>query len=419
VTPVLRIIESFKHSDTGRQRKANEDNLFVREPLFVVADGMGGARAGEVASKTAVDAFEEGLPGQASPEQGLTEVIAEANGRIHDMARSDEQLQGMGTTVTAAWVGDTDVSIAHVGDSRAYLYRDGSLQLLTQDHSLVNELVIRGKLTEQQAAEHPQRSIITRALGPEASVEVDTQSRRARDGDVFLLCSDGLTSMLGDDEIAELLDSSPTLAEAGQRLVQAANDAGGRDNITVVLFRIADDSAPGAEQPTEVTKAHAQAGQATVTSRAAAAATQAPAKAPRRTAPRPRSSAQAAQPPARRRRRRVRLGSVAFGALFIGLIALLAAGVFLYARAHYFIGTDDQGFVTVYRGLDAAPFGVELNSVNCSTSVLADQVPKANRGVLDRHSRTDREEAIDAVKLLYRKQLALKGGQPTPDPCTG
>ena len=115
----------------------------------------------------------------------------------------------------------------------------------------------------------------------------------------------------------------------------------------------------------------------------------------------------------------MRFGSLAFGALFLGLIALLAAGVFFYARAHYFIGTDSQGFVTVYRGLDAAPFGIDLNSVNCSTSVLADQVPKANRGVLDRRSRTDRAEAIDAVKMLYRKQLQLKGGQPTPDPCTG
>jgi protein phosphatase len=419
VTPVLRIVESFKHSDTGRQRKANEDNLFVREPLFVVADGMGGARAGEVASKTAVDAFEQGLPGDGSPEQGLTEVIADANGRIHDMARSDDQLQGMGTTVTAAWVGDSDVSIAHVGDSRAYLYRRGTLQLLTQDHSLVNELVIRGKLTEEQAAEHPQRSIITRALGPEASVEVDTQSRRARDGDVFLLCSDGLTSMLGDDEIKELLDETSTLAEAGERLVQAANDAGGRDNITVVLFRVADDAAEGAEQPTEVTRAHDRqaAGQPTVVSGAAAAATRAPAQAPpRRTAPPPQGPrGQAAPKPAARRRRRVRLGSVVFGTVFLTLIALLVAGTFLYARAHYFIGSD-QGFVTVYRGLDAAPFGIKLYSVECSTSVLADNVPKA---MVDRRSRTDRTETIDAVEAQYRQQLGLKRGQPTPDPCTG
>ncbi len=421
---MLRIVESFKNSDTGRQRKANEDNLFVREPLFVVADGMGGARAGEVASKTAVDAFEEGLPDDGSPEQGLTEVIAQANGRIHDMARSDDQLQGMGTTVTAAWVGDNDVSIAHVGDSRAYVYRDGKLQLLTQDHSLVNELVIRGKLTEEQAAEHPQRSIITRALGPEASVQVDTQSRRARDGDVFLLCSDGLTSMLGDDEIAELIDESSTLAEAGQRLVQAANDAGGRDNITVVLFRVADDAAEGAGQATEVTRAHEAvgrqaAGQRTVVSGAAAAATQAPAEAPQRTAPPPPPRRARARPaaaaPRRRRRGRVRLGSLAFGALFLALVALLAAGTFFYARAHYFIGSD-QGFVTVYRGLDAAPFGIKLNSVNCSTSVLADQVPKA---MVDRRSRTDRTEAINAVKAQYRQQLGLKRGQPTPDPCTG
>ena len=414
---MLRIVESFKHTDTGRQRKANEDNLFVREPLFVVADGMGGARAGEVASQTAVDAFEPGLPQGGSAEERLSEVIGGANGRIHEMAQSDEQLAGMGTTVTAAWVGDHDVSIAHVGDSRAYLLRDGKLHLLTQDHSLVNELVIRGKLTEEQAAEHPQRSIITRALGPEASVEVDTQSRRARDADVFLLCSDGLTSMIGDDAIEDILLRSGSLDEAGRALVQAANEAGGRDNITVVLFRVAEDAAADGEQPTQIARLQADEVRAAAASEQAtrpstvgpAPVTQPP---PRRTAPLPRR-------PAARDARRRRLGSLAFGLLFLGLVALLAAGTFFYARSHYFIGVDGQGFVTIYRGLDAAPLGVDLNSVECSTSVLADQVPKANRGALDRRSRTDRDEAIAVVRTLYRKQLALGPGKPTPDPCTG
>ncbi len=414
---MLRIVQSFKHTDTGRQRKANEDNLLVREPLFVVADGMGGARAGEVASQTAVDAFEPGLPQGGSAEERLAEVIGGANERIHEMAQSDEQLAGMGTTVTAAWVGDHDVSIAHVGDSRAYLLRDGKLHLLTQDHSLVNELVIRGKLTEEQAAEHPQRSIITRALGPEASVEVDTQSRRARDGDVFLLCSDGLTSMIGDAAMEDILLRSSSLDEAGRALVQAANEAGGRDNITVVLFRVGEDAGADGEQPTQVAqlqadevRAAAASAQATRPSTVGSApVTQPP---PRRTAPLPRR-------PGGRSARRRRLGSLAFGLLFLGLVALLVAGTFLYARSHYFIGVDGQGFVTVYRGLDAAPLGVDLNSVECSTSVLADQVPKANRGALDRRSRTDRDEAIAVVRTLYRKQLALGPGKPTPDPCAG
>src|SRR4051812_47036822 len=151
---MLRVVEVFKKSDTGRQRRANEDNLFVAEPLFVVADGMGGARAGEVASQTAVDAFGEGLPQAGSAEERLATVIRGANASIHAQAQNDEQLSGMGTTVPAALIGGNTVSIAHVGDSRAYVWREGQLHPLTRDHSLVAELVARGKLTEEQAAEH-------------------------------------------------------------------------------------------------------------------------------------------------------------------------------------------------------------------------------------------------------------------------
>ena len=144
----------------------------------------------------------------------------------------------MGTTLTAAYVDDTHVAIAHVGDSRAYLFRDGSLQRLTQDHSLVDELVRRGKLTEEQAAEHPQRSIITRALGPEPDVEVDTWTYPARAGDVVLLCSDGLTSMISEERVRAILAEHSNLDEAADALIREANEAGGRDNITVVLFRL-------------------------------------------------------------------------------------------------------------------------------------------------------------------------------------
>ncbi|MGI8595572.1 MAG: Stp1/IreP family PP2C-type Ser/Thr phosphatase [Solirubrobacteraceae bacterium] len=455
---MLRIVEMFEGTDTGRQRRANEDSHFVRSPLFVVADGMGGARAGEVASRTAVEAFEEGLPATGSPEQRLAGVIVGANERIHGKAQADDQLAGMGTTLTAVLVGETDVSIAHVGDSRAYLFRDSQLVALTQDHSLVNELVQRGKLTPEQAAEHPQRSIITRALGPEAAVEVDTQSRRARDGDVYLLCSDGLTSMIDDGTVARILGASGSLEEAGRGLIEAANEAGGRDNITVVLFRVSDDGAAGEEQPTEVgtmrvddvrEAAAAQAtrrGEATATAgvaegtasgggaatREAAPPTEAAAIAgaeatqvgartgaappPKRTAPLPEPKRSAATA---KRRRRLRFGGVVFAAVFLALLAALVGGVLLYARAHYFIGVGTDGFVTVYRGLDAAPFGVDLNSVSCATPVVADAVPRENRRALDRRSRTDRDEALAVVRTLYRKQLALAAGRPTPDPCTG
>ncbi len=458
---MLRIVEMFEGTDTGRQRRANEDSYFVASPLFVVADGMGGARAGEVASRTAVEAFEEGLPEAGSPEERLARVIVDANQRIHGKAQADDQLAGMGTTLTAVWVGGTDISIAHVGDSRAYLFRDGQLVPLTQDHSLVNELVQRGKLTPEQAAEHPQRSIITRALGPEASVEVDTQSRRARDGDVYLLCSDGLTSMIDDGAVGRVLAAAGSLEEAGRGLIEAANQAGGRDNITVVLFRLSDDGAVGEEQPTEVGVMRAgdvqQAAAAAAQGRPSGAATTSTAPVPtgaptlgeaqpttqsgttadgaappKRTAPLPRTGS----PPAAARRRRLRFGGVLFAGLFLVLLAALVIGVFLYARAHYFIGADDDGLVTVYRGLDAAPLGVALNSVSCATPVTANRVPPANRGALDRRSRTDRDEAIAVVRTLYRKQLAAgkstrtpaagkpgmpapTAAKPAPNPCTG
>ena len=237
---MLRISEQFHASDLGRQRQGNEDNYFVRSPLFVVADGMGGAQAGEVASEMAVESFDAGL-GDSAPAEGLVRIIQEANRRIHDRSRSDEQAAGMGTTCTAAYVGESDVTIAHVGDSRAYLWRGGELTRLTRDHSLVGELVARGKLTEEQAEAHPQRSVITRALGPEREVQVDVETFAARGGDVYLLCSDGLTSMIHEVGVRPVLErTSDDLEHAGRELVAAANAAGGRDNITVILFRLED-----------------------------------------------------------------------------------------------------------------------------------------------------------------------------------
>ncbi len=237
---MLRATQVTCKSDTGRQRRDNEDSAFARAPLFVVADGMGGAQAGEVASQLAVDTFAEELPAGPDVEERLAERVREANRRIHERARAEREHAGMGTTLTAAYLQDDELVIAHVGDSRAYLLRDGALRRLTRDHSLVHELVERGKLTEAEAAEHPQRSIITRALGPEATVDVDTWTYPARAGDVLLLCSDGLTSMVPEDEVAEILQGGGPLERSAAELIDAANAAGGRDNITVVLFRIED-----------------------------------------------------------------------------------------------------------------------------------------------------------------------------------
>jgi len=232
---MLRIVEEAARTDTGRQRHANEDSYHARSPVYVVADGMGGAQAGEVASRIAADAFDEDI-GDGNPEEQLADRAREANRRIFDLARADASHSGMGTTLTGALLSKDEVTIVHVGDSRAYLFRDGELRQLTRDHSLVEELRRRGQLTPEEAEEHPQRSVITRALGPEPDVELDVHTHQARSGDVYLLCSDGLSEVLEPEHIAALL-SAPA-EDACRALVDAAYLAGSRDNISAIVVRV-------------------------------------------------------------------------------------------------------------------------------------------------------------------------------------
>jgi protein phosphatase len=224
-------------TDTGRKRRHNEDVYVVDPPIFAIADGMGGANAGEVAAALAADA----LRGEGgSGEESLVTLIQEANRRVYERAAEDTAKSGMGTTMTVALLEDGQVRIGHVGDSRAYLIRDGELSQLTDDHSLVGELVRSGKLTPEDAETHPQRSVITRVLGTDPEVDVDTITIETRSGDVFLLCSDGLYSMVGNDRILELVERNRRdLDAAAKALVAAANRGGGDDNITVVAFEIA------------------------------------------------------------------------------------------------------------------------------------------------------------------------------------
>jgi protein phosphatase len=232
-------------SDTGRKRRRNEDSYVVAPPLFAVADGMGGAQAGEVASKLAAAALEESDPGALSGPERLVSLIQEANRRVYERASSDPSTSGMGTTMTVALVEGEDVTIGHVGDSRAYLVREGRLEQLTEDHSLVNELLKSGKLSPEEADVHPQRSVITRAVGTDPDVDVDAFVVAAAAGDIFLLCSDGLTDMVGDDDILETVEKHrDDLDRATKALVSAANRGGGEDNITVVAFAIA----PGGDE---------------------------------------------------------------------------------------------------------------------------------------------------------------------------
>jgi serine/threonine protein phosphatase PrpC len=227
-------------TDTGRRRRRNEDAYVFEPPLFAIADGMGGAQAGEVASRLAAAALQESGAATGGEER-IYDLIQEANRRVYDRSSTDPSTSGMGTTITVALVENGNVAFGHVGDSRAYLIRDGRMEQITEDHSLVNELMKSGKLSREEAEAHPQRSVITRALGTDPDVDVDTFTIEAHVGDVFLLCSDGLTDMVGEDEIFELVDGNrPDIDAALEALVRAANRSGGEDNITVVAFEIAD-----------------------------------------------------------------------------------------------------------------------------------------------------------------------------------
>jgi PPM family protein phosphatase len=406
----LRVVEQAGLSDVGRQREANEDN-FLCGPLFAVADGMGGAQAGEVASQMAVDILGAGDDDAGTPEERLTRLIRHANRQIYDLAGRDESRRGMGTTTTAAIVEGRDVSLGHVGDSRAYRFREGQLEQLTHDHSLVAELVRSGQLSPEAAENHPQRSIITRALGPEADVEVDAHSHAAQDGDVYLLCSDGLTGMISEEDIAGILRGAGTLQEAAESLVRAANQSGGKDNITVVLFRLADDAGD------EDASGHATAGiedtlhqgltaddvrtAVSEQERSAVAAPPAPAPTPPRVAA-PRRPV----PVVAASKRRARLRRA--GGLVVTLVVLGAIGAALYAgsRQVYFLGTDDDGLVTLYRGLPyELPMGLELYARKYTSSVPVRTVPRARRERLLDHEWRSRGDAEDLVRQLEKGTL--------------
>jgi protein phosphatase len=406
---VLRVADDvFAKSDTGRQRRGNEDAYLARTPLFVIADGMGGAQAGEVASQMAVKTLRQGLSdGGGPPQDLLAERIEEANQAIHEHSRADADRAGMGTTTTAVYVAGDEAAIAHVGDSRAYRLRDGRLEQLTDDHSLVEELRRQGKLTAEEAHEHPQKSIITRALGPEPVVPVDRQTVALRAGDVFLLCSDGLTSMVDDDVIARTLTGSDSLGAAGQALITAANDAGGRDNITVILFRVEDvDVASGtADQPTEQqTTAGDDDAPRTADVRAAVATAERrePAERVEPRAPRPRVAPAAG---AKRRRRRVPRPVKALVVVVV-IAAPVALGLYAASQVVYFVGTDDQARVTVYRGLPYdLPLGVHLYSTNYVSGVSVAEVPARRRTTLLDHTLRSRTDAYDLVRRLERGQV--------------
>jgi PPM family protein phosphatase len=402
---VLRVAEQYAGTDTGRQRRANEDSHLARAPLFVVADGMGGAQAGEVASRIAVESFEGGLHGAGEPEEALAQLAREANARIHELSHSHAEQAGMGTTLTAFYVGEREVSIAHVGDSRAYRLRGVELTRLTDDHSLVDELLRQGRLTPEEALEHPQRSVITRALGPEGFVEVDTRSYTAQDGDVYLLCSDGLTTMVPEQRLAELLlaYAPKSLRDAGEALIAAANEAGGRDNITVLLLRVEelDTSLAAATEESRTARVAPEGSSAAGIAQAlrerpastegALADAEAPvvARRPRRPGSPQRSG----------RRRRIRRAGAA--AVVIAVLVVIGAGAYVALQSVYFIGTNGRGLVTVFRGVPyELPGNIALYSSDYVSGVGASTLTPQRRHTLLDHSLRSEANAASLVRSL-------------------
>lgn len=316
-------------TDVGHLRADNEDAYLVNPPLFAVADGLGGHQAGEVASSIAIERLLAEAPRLADA-KALARAVRAANGAVIQAADAGQGRAGMGTTLTAAMIDGVRIALAHVGDSRAYLLDQGALTQITQDHSMVADMVRNGTLSAEESRFHPNRSVITRALGSDPNMLVDTFEVDAAPGDRLLLCSDGLTSMVDDREIERILGEAPSAEEAVDRLIEAANDAGGQDNITVVVAEIGGDARRGA---------HVRAAQ----SGRAGTATQ-PGGA------------------------RVWGARLLWVLLLLTIVAGAAYGAWAYARAQAFL-IDEGGRVAVYKGVPGTLGSMELRWLQEVTNI--------------------------------------------------
>jgi PPM family protein phosphatase len=386
-------LEHFGSTHAGKVRQNNEDSLLVGEgrdrSLFAVADGIGGFEAGEVASSITIEVLRE-----MEPDDSFEEAVREANRRILDSARRDEKRSGMGTTVVAVRFSgtqeDPQAEVAHVGDSRAYLLRGGELRPLTEDHSLVAELVRSGDLTRAQAAEHPQRNLITRALGADEDVKVDTTTLAVQEGDRFVLCSDGLSDMVSEDTLAVLLEEYPGNPETtAMRLVDAALDGGGVDNITVVVVDVKD------RQEDETRRGMPEAASAgTTTHPPAAVPTQETSRRGRR-----RSEAHS-RSPQRGKRKMGTFGKIVRGVAILLVIVVAAMPVYLWGVSQYYLGFDGDE-VVIYNGLpEEYTLGLTLNSEVERTGLRRDEIQEPYRDRIESHELRTREEAENIVRDL-------------------
>lgn len=399
-------------SHVGLLREGNEDALYAGPGLLAIADGMGGHVAGEVASSVVIDTM-AGLDTTGAGEllRRLDSAVRAANDRLRDLVRRDPRLDGMGTTLTALRLDPAGLGLVHIGDSRGYRLRDGELVRITHDHSFVQSLVDEGRITEDQALHHPQRSLILRALDGRSDIEPDLTLLDPLLGDRYLLCTDGLTDVVSDATIrATLGDGTPQ--EACDQLVDLALRAGGPDNVTCIVAEAVDDGGSteaiwdgAVAQPSAAGAAHPATAEHGGTAAQAGAG-------PHDASPD--GAAQAADPspgPAGTARRRRRLGRPLAGGL--ALLLLLAAGVFgawSYVRAQYYVAAAG-GQVAIFRGVSGSFLGVNLSTVHATSGIRLDQLPQYQRGQVTRG--IDAAGLADARRIVDRLR-ASGGGACTP-----
>ena len=395
-------LQPFGVTDPGKVRQNNEDALLLGggedDTLFVIADGIGGFEAGEVASSLAVEVLKD-----LRPDKPFKGAIAEANRRILAAGRGDEKLSGMGTTVVAIRFGGTQreplAEVAHVGDSRAYLVRGGEMNPITEDHSLVAELVRSGDLTRDQAAEHPQKNLITRALGADEEVDVDTTMLPIDAGDRVLLCSDGLSDMVPEARISEILLGSPDRPEGAARgLLSAALDAGGNDNITVVVVDVKEQPAPPRRTPR--TGSQSSGGTSEINSVEPSVRPKDVPTSSRVARSRPRRPSRVA----RRKRKsgfQRALGKLVRGFAIIAFLVIALIPAFLWGSSRYFFAFD-HGDVVAYQGLPYAPFGFELNQEWRRPGVTESRIKEPYRKPIENHKLYTKGEAEKVLVDLGR-----------------
>jgi PPM family protein phosphatase len=413
-------------TDTGQVRTKNEDAALIGDVVFAVADGMGGHAAGEVASQVAVEAFGSSTSGGVDDEDDIVEAVRAANQAVLDRADDEPELAGMGTTLTALALmpgpadgsGPGQLVIANVGDSRAYLFRDGDLTQLTRDHSLVEDLVQEGRLSPEDARTHPQRNILTRVLGNDPDIEPDVFRADPARGDRYLLCSDGLSNEVDDERAAAVLRRLADPDDAARELVRLANENGGRDNITVVVVDVVDDDGRARTASRLIGRGRRSSDGAGAAGAPTAVLERAQSEAPERPGPPKRADSRAERAERRASRRAVRkarprrltLRSLLFVLLVLAVAGAAVGAVWWFARNTFYVGVDDQE-VVIYRGRPGGVLWVEP-TIEQRTNLLLAQVPGERQQDVEK-GRTEPtlEDARDYVRSLRARIRELRAEQ--------